>query len=103
MLLLLYKIVNLLVPISLPSEFYLVKPKNVRYTRSTQNIISFDDKSTSKCNTKPCISAYENCYFYRTMTVWNKFSYSMRQLPSLSEFKLKLTEFIWSVDHGWPG
>ena len=102
-LVLFYKIVNSLVPISLPSEICLVKPKNVRYTRSTQNIISFDDKSTYTCNTKPCISAYENCYFYRTMTVWNKLSYSIRQLPSLSEFKLKLTEFIWSVDHGWPG
>ena len=102
-LILFYKIVNSLVPISLPDEFSLVDPKNLRFTRSTQSIISLDDKSTYKCITKPCISAYENCYFFRTMAIWNNLPHSIRQLPSLSIFKLKLTEFLWSVELDWPG
>ena len=102
-LILFYKIVNLLVPISLPDEFSLVDPKDLRFTRSTQSIISLDDKSTYKCITKPCISAYENCYFFRTMAIWNNLPHSIRQLPSLSIFKLKLTEFLWSVELDWPG
>ena len=101
-LVLFYKMVNSLVPVNLPDEFILLDPKKIRYTRSTQNIMSLDDKSTYKCTVKPCNNVYEHCYFYRTVIIWNKLPYSIRQLPSLSTFKLRLTEFLWSVEMNWP-
>ena len=75
-----YKIVNSLVPIELPDDFSLIGPKKVRYTRSTQNILSQDDKSTYKCNIRPLIKVYENSYFYRSVKNWNKLPYCIRQL-----------------------
>lgn len=97
-----YKIVNSLVPIELPDDFSLIDPKKVRYTRSTQNILSQDDKSTYKCNIRPSIKVYENSYFYRSVKNWNKLPYCIRQLPSLSNFKARLTEFLWTVELNWP-
>ena len=44
--------INSLVPVKLPGEFALFDSKKIIYTRSTQNNMSLDDKSTYKCTIK---------------------------------------------------
>ena len=97
-----YKIVNSLVPIKLPREFVLIKASEVRFTRSTENIINTSDKTMFKCNIKPNCNSFENSYFYRVVVIWNKLPFDIRQVPSLSGFKSEVTKFLWSVDMDWP-
>ena len=66
-----YKIINCLAPITLPNQSSLTDPGNVRYTRSTQNVIELNDKTRYKCSIKPSSNNFENCFFYRTIKSWN--------------------------------
>ena len=101
-LVLFYKITNFLVPITLPSQFTVIDPNNVRYTRSTQNVIELNDKTRYKCNIKPSCNIFENCFFYKTINIWNQIPFDIRQIPNIAIFKLKLINFLWSVESNWP-
>ena len=57
-LILFYKIINSLVPISLPEHFSVIKPKDVRWTRKTVNIIDNKDVTTIKCSIKPSCTGF---------------------------------------------
>ena len=73
-----YKIVNSLVPIKLPREFVLIKASEVRFTRSTENIINTSDKTMFKCNIKPNCNSFENSlYLYRVVVIWNKLPFDI--------------------------
>ena len=102
-LVMIFKVVNSLTPIQIPQEFFIVTPEKVRHTRSTQNIINHNDKTMYKCEINPCVKSYENCFFYRAFSLWNRLPFDLRQVPSLSVFRVKLTEFLWSVELSWPG
>ena len=101
-LVLFYKIVNGLVPISLPSYITISMPDNVRYTRRNAPIHNLSDSSTYQCSVVPNSNAFSHSYFYRTMLRWNKVPSSVRQSERISAFKIVLNEFLWSSDTDWP-
>ena len=67
-----YKIINLLVHIKLPEHFTFVEAEQVRYTRQTSAIINNVDKKIIKCNIRPTSGRFRDCFFYRTMDLWNR-------------------------------
>ena len=58
----LYKILNALVSIELPVEFYTVEVSEVRRTRSTADIVNCKDTSTLRCTVTPHCDSFRN-YF----------------------------------------
>ena len=97
-----YKILNCIVPISLPEHFTVIKPKDVRFTRKTVAIIDNKDVTSIKCSIKPSCDSFRKCFFYRTMTLWNSIPYSIRQQSTITKFKSQVTEFLLSADLDWP-
>ena len=77
---------NCLVPISLPEHFTAIKPKEVRFTRKTATIIDDKDMTSIKCSIKPSCDSFRNCFFYRTMLLWNSILYSFRQQSEISQY-----------------
>ena len=101
-LLLFYKIVNKLVPISLPEYITVAEAEQVRYTRRTAAIVDHVDTSTFKSSIVPACESFRNSFFYRTMIVWNNLPVSVRQSDRISGFKTSLVKFLWSADTKWP-
>ena len=97
-----YKIVNDLVPISLPEYIAVAEAGNMRYTRSTAAVIEGYDTSTYSSSVTPNCESFRCSYFYRTMLLWNALPASVRQSEQISIFKGKLKEYLWSADTGWP-
>ncbi len=97
-----YKIVNELVPISLPSYIAACVPDDVRYTRRNATIQDLSDSSTYKCSITPNCDAFRYSFFYRTVHRWNSLPVSIRQATSLAAMKSSLTMFLWSADTDWP-
>ena len=97
-----YKIINLLIHIKLPEHFTFVEAEQVRYTRQTAAIINNVDKTLIKCNIRPTGGRFRDCFFYRTMDLWNRLPYHIRQVTNVSIFKVKLTTFLWGADTDWP-
>ena len=97
-----YKIVNSLVAIDLPKEFSFVKASDVRFTRNTSAIIDHRDVTHISCSIKPTCSSFSNCFFYRTMKIWNIIPHDIRQESKLSIFKLRLSKILWSAEIDWP-
>ena len=97
-----YKIVNHLVPISLPEYISLLQPEATRYTRSTASVIDGSDTSTYVCSVVPNCSSFRNGFFHRTMLLWNALPAHVRQTDKISIFKTQLTKFFWSADISWP-
>ena len=93
-----YKIINLLVHIKLPEHFTFVVAEQVRYTRQTSAIINNVDKTLTKCNIRPTGGRFRDCFFYRTMDLWNRLPSHIRQVTHVSIFKVKLTTFLWGAD-----
>ncbi len=101
-LMLFYKVVNNLVPISLPDYIDVAEAGTARYTRSTAPIIEGHDTSTYCSSVVPNCDSFRNSYFYRTMLLWNTLPACVRQSESISMFKNKLNEYLWSADTSWP-
>ena len=101
-LVLLYKIVNGFINIQLPEHFTFTKPNEVRYTRNTSEIINENDMTHVKCSIKPSCDNFKNNFFFRTMVIWNRLPYNIRQVPSISSFKVQVTKFLWEADLVWP-
>ena len=97
-----YKIINLLIHIKLPEHFTFVEAEQVRYTRQTAAIINNVDKTFIKCNIRPTGGRFRDCFFYRTMDLWNRLPSHIRQVTNVSIFKVKLTTFLWGADTNWP-
>ena len=79
---------NIILPIKL--KFYL------------NDLILFYKISTIKCSIKPTCDGFRNCYFNRTMMLWNNVPYHLRQETRISIFKSAVTKFLWSADMKWP-
>ena len=97
-----YKIVNGLVPISLPEYISVVGADHARYTRRTAAIVDHIDATTFSCSIVPNCDSFRNSYFYRTIRVWNNVPVQVRQATGISIFKSKLIKFLWSADTEWP-
>ncbi len=97
-----YKIVNELIPISLPSYINVCRPEDVRYTRRNAAIQDLSDSSTYTSSVNPNCDTFRNSFFYRSLQKWNKLPISIRQASSLSLMKSSLTTFLWSADDDWP-
>lgn len=97
-----YKILNSLVPIKLPEHFKVLKPDHVRYTRQTAPIIDNRDHTSIACSIKPTCDNFKNCFFYRSMVLWNKTPFDIRQEPKFSSFKSRLIKYLWAADMSWP-
>ena len=101
-LILFYKIINSLVPINLPEHFTIIKPEDVRLTRKTATILDEKDVTSFKCSIKPSCDSFRNCFYYRTMKLWNIVPYSIRQQSAITKFKSRVSEFLLSADLDWP-
>ena len=58
-----YKIIHSLVYISLPVDFTVAEPTQVRYTRNTANIVNCKDNTSIKCSIKPKCDSFRNSFF----------------------------------------
>ena len=101
-LLLLYKIINSLVSIKLTEHYTFNNGERLRYTKQTVNIIDKKDTTSLTCSLKPTCDSFRNCFFYRTMKLWNSLPYELRQEPKFSKFKVRLIKFLWKADTEWP-
>ena len=101
-LVLFYKIINSLVPINLPENFTFVIADDVKFTRNTSAIINSMDKTRIACSINPSCNSFKNCFFYRTMKIWNTIPYLIRQEPKISIFKERLIKLLWSAEIVWP-
>ena len=101
-LLMFYKIVNRLVPITLPSYISLCQPDDVRYTRRNAPIHNLTDTTTFQCNITPSCDTFKNSFFHRTMHYWNSLPVSVRQSERISVFKTSLKHYLWSNGIEWP-
>ena len=97
-----YKIVNELVPISLPSYISVCEPDDVRYTRRNATIQNLSDRSTYVSSVTPNCDVFKHSFFYRTLHKWNKLPVSVREAFPLSKMKSALSEFLWTADTDWP-
>ena len=97
-----YKIVNSLVPITLPDYISPTEADQVRYTRRTAAIIEHTDVSTFNCSIIPTCDSFRKSFFYRTLQLWNRLPLDVRQSSSISAFKASIIEMLWSVDIRWP-
>merc|ERR1712224_958563 len=99
-------------PIKLPDEFTFLKADQARCTRDNYvlidktliidktviNKIAVIDTNMMTCAVKPTCDAFRNCYFYRTMKLWNKLPSEIRKSVKISSFKSKVTKFLWLAD-----
>ena len=95
-----YRIMHSMVPIDLPDEFSLIEPSKLRFTRNTAAIIDRRDVTQVKCSINPNCDIFRNSFFYRTMLIWNKVPYEIRQEPSFGKFKTLATKYLSELD--WP-
>ena len=95
-----YKIIHRMIPINLPNDFTLIDPSKLRYTRNNAPIIDRRDVTQVKCSTSPNCDIFRNSFFHRTMLLWNKVPYEIRQEPSFGKFKTLATKYLSNLD--WP-
>ena len=115
-LILYYKIIKSLVYIKFPDHFSFLKAdqaictressvlvnKTVRVEKLVTDKIAVIDTTRMTCAIRPDCDSFKNCYFYRTMTLWNKLPCSIRQSLTISKFKSELIKFLWLADLHWP-
>ena len=101
-LLMFYKIVSNLVPVDLPSYITRCVPEELRYTRRNAPILDLTDTSSFQCSITPSCEAFKNCFYFRTMHMWNRLPVSVRQVERISVFKTSLNGYLWSSGIDWP-
>ena len=89
-------ILNSLVSINLPDQFTFCDSRELRCARKTVDIINNKDRTCIKCTITKTSDSFRNSFFYRTMNLWNVVPYEIRQEPSLSLSKTKLTKLLWA-------
>ena len=97
-----YKIVNGIVPISLPDYISIIQPEDTRYTRSSALIHNLTDTSSYQCNVPINNDIFKNSFFCRAIRVWNSLPETVRQTERISLYKPMLLRYIWSPDTVWP-
>ena len=97
-----YKIVNGIVPISLPDYISIIQPEDTRYTRSSALIHDLTDTSSYQCNVPINNDIFKNSFFCRAIRVWNSLPETVRQTERISLYKPMLLRYIWSPDTVWP-
>ena len=85
-----YKIVNSLVPITLPDYISPTEADQVRYTRRTAAIIEHTDVSTFNCSIIPTCDSFRKSFFYRTLQLWNRLPLDIRIIEALDECRENL-------------
>ena len=70
-LILLFKILNYCIPLKLPEHFTFLEPGDVIFTKKTSTIYEDKDVTHIIYSIKPSSNSFKNCYFYRTMILWN--------------------------------
>ena len=85
-----FKIVKGLIPVDLPP--YLTPYQGTSRLRSCHlDDLCFVSSTLPRAST----NAFAKNFFYRTHTKWNHVPYEVREINSLSEFKSKLTAYMW--------
>ena len=97
-----YKIVNSIIPVSLPTYIVLCHPEGTRCTRHNAQIIDRSDTLTYMSTTVPCSDAFRNSFFHRSMLKWNSLPVCIRQSEQISTFKAKLIKYLWAANTVWP-
>ncbi len=97
-----YKIVNGLVPISLPEYITVTQPEETRYTRSNAPIHNLTDRTRYQCNVPINNDIFRNSYFCRAIRLWNSLPENVRQVERVSVYKSLLLKHMWSTDTSWP-
>ena len=101
-LMLFYKVVNNMIPVSLPDYMVICRPEGTHYTRRNAQIIDRSDFSTYKSTIVPCSNAFRNSFFHRSMVKWNSLPVGVRQSERISIFKSDLIKHLWAADTVWP-
>lgn len=97
-----YKIVNGLVPVSLPEYITIIQPEDTRYTRNNAAIHNLTDRSRYHCNVSVNNDIFKNSFFCRVIRSWNSLPEDVRQAGRISLFKPLLLGCVWSSDIVWP-
>ena len=97
-----YKIVNGIVPVSLPDYISIIQPEDTRYTRSSALIHNLTDTSSYQCNVPINNDIFKNSFFCSAIRIWNSLPETVRQTERISLYKPMLLRYIWSPDTVWP-
>ena len=101
-LVLFYKIIHSLISIQLPEGFCVTNASGVKNIRNTANIVNRSDITNIRCSIRPKCDSFRNSFFIRTMNIWNKIPFDIRQVDKISLFKTKILKFLWTADVDWP-
>ena len=101
-LMLFFKIVNSMVPISLPPYLVVQIAEDTRVTRRNAQIVDQTDTSTYRCSIPVETGALRNSFFCRSMRRWNSLPVPVRQAGTISKFKKYLLVCLWSAETVWP-
>ena len=90
-----HKIVYGRLPISLPTY---IRPftEHERLRQLNLDSLSFVSHLTSNMSTSYIKSPFYKCFFYRILHTWNRFSFSVRNIPDEPNFKRKVTNYFWN-------
>ena len=88
-----YKIVNELIPVSLPDylSFYQGSSRLRRCHFDSLSVVSSIIPRSTQNN------ALSRSFFYRTHLLWNQIPLEIRQITSLSLFKSEVTKHLWKL------
>ena len=93
-----HKVVNDLVPISLPSylSFYQggsrLRSCHLDKLSVVSSLIPISSYFSDRSN-----NPLSKSFFYRTHLLWNKLSLGLREIPSSSLFKSEITKYLWNT------
>ena len=85
-----FKVVKGLVPVELPPYLSLYQG-NTRLRSSHLDKLCY----ISSLSPQTATNAFAKSFFFRTHTKWNHIPLSIREIDSLTEFKSKLTKYMW--------
>ena len=85
-----FKIIKGMIPVELPS-YIIPYQGSSRLRRTHLDHLSYVSTVTPRTEMGPLAKSF----FYRTFTMWNHVPLEIRQIESLSDFKVKLTESMW--------
>ena len=97
-----HKIVNGIIPVTLPNYIVICRSEGMQYTRHNAQISYRSDISTYISTIVPCSDAIRNSFYYRSMLIWNGLPLCIRQSESFFTFKAKLFKYLWSANTVWP-
>ena len=97
-LVLFYKMIYKLIPVSLPAY---ISPNNgdstsiFRNTRMDDIYYVVNDNTVIPLDSAHSNSKFFKSFFYRTMHIWNSLPLNIRKICTLVKFKLEVKNFLW--------